>query len=141
MPPAETAPAPCTGFSKATMKVVMLATLCSKPVEKKAKRHQKIMISLAESLLVWKPDQTARQTKMLQRMPRKKSWPAGAAILAAAALVKTVAVTGRSRPDLTNIQAKMPAPSKLPSQQTSQRRPAWPSLTFFWFSIKTCVND
>ncbi|MNJ04266.1 hypothetical protein D3C73_1649380 [compost metagenome] len=51
----------------------MLAMLCSKPDEMKAKRHQKIKMSLADSLLALCEVQMARQTSQLQRIPRKNS--------------------------------------------------------------------
>lgn len=72
--------------------------LCSNPLVIKAKRHQNVMISFALSLFVRKPDQTARQTSMLQRMPRRKSLPAGADILASAAVAMKGPTGSEARP-------------------------------------------
>lgn len=109
----------------------MLATECSNPLEKKASKHRQTIIDFVVSSLLWKVDQTAKQTKILHKIARRTNWNAGADILAAAALVKTAATAGKSNPEAVKIQASKLAPSKLPIQQTTQRIIAWTIVTFF----------
>src|SRR5690348_17408318 len=52
---------------------VMLATECSKPLPMKAKRHQKMAMHFAESLVMRAAIHSARHTSQLHRMARAKS--------------------------------------------------------------------
>lgn len=92
------------GFIKATIRVVILATECSKPDEKNANKHHQTIINFAVSSFDWNPDQTARQTKILHKIPRNINCKAGVDIFAAAALVKLPATNGKSKPEFINIQ-------------------------------------
>lgn len=49
----------------------MLATLCSNPAVIKANRHQKTIINLAVSSFNFIPAKTARQTRILHKIPLK----------------------------------------------------------------------
>lgn len=74
------------------MSRVMLATECSEPQVMKAKRHQKTMMSYAASFVVLKEHHTARQTRILQRMPHMKSRTKAVLILPAAAVERKAEV-------------------------------------------------
>src|SRR5579872_1499713 len=102
----------------------MFATECSKPDAMKAKRHQKIRMHLAASLVVRALVQIARHTSQLQRAARATSCKAGAFILAAATVKMRSAPCFKIAPPPPSLKrtASSAEPMRLPTQLMTQVR-------------------
>ena len=103
----------------ATVKSVIFATLCSKPVEKNANRHQKIMKSFAVSDFVRYPDHTAKQTRMLHKIPLINNSSGAAVTFAIAAVPIANSVDHPFRPLSWINKANTRLPAKFPSQHAA----------------------
>ena len=100
------------------------AMLCSNPLPTNAKRHQKIRISFAESLVVRPAVQTARQTSQLHRRPRtSNSHPDRLIFVAATFINKTLCGLCDSTPDCATSHARARDPIRLPTKGKVHRRP------------------
>lgn len=102
------------------MSRVMLATECSEPQVMKAKRHQKIIMSFTASFVVLKEHHTARQTRIMQRMPRMKSRTKAVLILPAAAVERKAEVASPLSPEKWKRSARTTLPRGFQASRRSR---------------------
>ena len=108
-------PNPC-GINRAIESNVIFATLCSKPDDIKANKHQNIIMSFPASSLIFKLHHTAKQTKILHNKPLKNNSIGGSVIFISAVFKINLPTASFANPALTNIKAKSIDPIKFPTK-------------------------